>query len=79
MDLQCVPVNFCTNFPLKVKYSDFHKIYINISKENLDIYKKIIRPSPIAVYIMYLGLPVRSIFQICTWLISFSTIRDQNH
>jgi hypothetical protein len=39
MDLQCFPVNFCTDFPLKVKYSDFHKIYINIFKENLDIYK----------------------------------------
>jgi hypothetical protein len=39
MDLQCFPVNFCTDFPLKVKYSDFHKIYINILKENLDIYK----------------------------------------
>ena len=39
MDLQCFPVNFCTDFPLKVKYSDFHKIYINIFKQNLDIYK----------------------------------------
>ena len=74
MDLQCFPVNFCTDFPLKVKYSDFHKIYINIFKQNLDIYKT--HPSVIdCVYIMYLGLPVR----ICTWLISFSTIRDQNH
>jgi hypothetical protein len=39
MDLQCFPVNFCTDFPLKVKYCDFHKIYINIFKENLNIYK----------------------------------------
>ena len=39
MDLQCFPVNFCTDFPLKVKYSDFHKVYINIFEQNLDIYK----------------------------------------
>ena len=28
MDLQCFPVNFCTDFPLKAKHNDFHKICI---------------------------------------------------
>ena len=39
MDLQFFTVNFCTDFPLKVKYNEFHKIYINILKQNLDICK----------------------------------------
>ena len=72
MDVQCFPGNFCTDFPLKVKYGDFHKIYITIPKQSLDIY--ILHPSvtcchvsPIFVCIRYLHLPVRSIFQICTF------------
>ena len=71
MDVQCFPGNFCTDFPLKVKYGDFHKIYITIPKQSLDIY--ILHPSvtcchvsPIFVCIRYLHLPVRSILQICT-------------
>ena len=72
MDVQCFPVNFCTDFPLKVKYSDFHKIYITIPKQSLDIYILHLsvtcsHVSPIFVCIRYLHLPVRSIFQICTF------------
>ena len=47
MDLQCFPVNFCTDFPLKVKYSDVHIIYITIPKQSLDIY--ILHPSLLVV------------------------------
>jgi hypothetical protein len=36
--------NFCTDFSLKVKYSDFHKIYITIPNQSLDIYIYFNRP-----------------------------------
>ena len=36
--------NFCTDFPLKVKYSNFHKIYITIPNQSLDIYIYFNRP-----------------------------------
>ena len=90
MDLQRFPDNFCTDFPLKVKYSDFHKIYITIPKQSLDIY--ILHPSvtcchvsPIFVCIRYLHLPVRSNLYLMyfvfhdTWSESLTTLSESQY